>query len=50
MAVWAFIAYLGFRVYRNVSQVWGMLKNPPAPPPPSGRQPVEAQFEVEENK
>ncbi|MCC7264474.1 MAG: hypothetical protein IT369_18335 [Candidatus Latescibacteria bacterium] len=51
MVVWAFIAYLGYRVYHNVSQVWRLVKNPPPPPaPPGDRRPVEAQFEVEEGK
>ncbi len=47
MAVWAFIAYLGYRVFRNLSQVWRLMKTPP---PPSGRSPVEAKFEVEDGK
>jgi|GEM_PF-3020826 len=50
MAVWAFIAYLGFRVFRNVSQVLKLIKNPPSQAPTSGRRAVDASFEVEEGK
>jgi len=50
MAVWAFIAYLGFRVFRNVSQVLKLMKNPPGQTPAGGRQAVDASFEVEEGK
>lgn len=52
LAVWAFIAYLGYRVFRNVSAVWKLMKNAPPPRqnPPRERRPVEAQFEVEEGK
>lgn len=52
LAVWAFIAYLGYRVFRNFSAVWKLMKNAPPPrqAPPQERRPVEAQFEVEEGK
>jgi hypothetical protein len=51
LAVWAFIAYLGYRACRNVAAAWKLMKgaNPPRQPP-QGRRPVEAQFEVEEGK
>jgi hypothetical protein len=48
MAIWAFIAYLGYRVFRNISAAWKLMKPPPAPG--QGRRPVEAQYEVEESK
>lgn len=53
LAAWAFIAYLGFRVWRNVSAVWKAVKNAQRPPQdhaPAGRRPVEAPFEVEDGK
>lgn len=53
LAIWAFIAYLGYRVWRNVSTVWKVVKSGPQPPQPDvpgGRRPVEAPFEVEDGK
>ncbi|MBI2505445.1 MAG: hypothetical protein HYW07_19715 [Candidatus Latescibacteria bacterium] len=53
LAIWAFIAYLGYRAWRNIAAVWRVMKNAPRPPQhssPGGRRPVEAQFEVEEGK
>ena len=53
LLIWGVIGYLGFRVWRNITTVWRVVKSASEQAqsrPPQGRQPVEAQFEVEEGK